>query len=238
MKLKNFVVILLFCLISKISFGQSNTQNSSSFNIGYSVYKTIKAKPYSDVKLILWLRDTITVGIQHKEIKFDSTYVDRYRRAFKDSTLYRTKEDIDEFIRFTKIGAQNCYSYAFEKYFENNSTFDQKLFGSSTSIDRTSAEKILNNYFTVKEEFLTKPSKNLKKVIPNDVLLAFINNKDWSIHLVYYKDETFYSKNGYFKPIEFQSLKKFLKKNYWDTKKIRIYKIDDVKVREANNANI
>ncbi|MGC6431366.1 MAG: hypothetical protein ACON5F_10030 [Jejuia sp.] len=232
-RLKNFIVPLLFCLVANSLFGQSNAQNDTPIKIGYRVYETVKSKPNSDVKRVFWLQDTITVGIQHETIKIDSTYINRYRRAFKDSTLYRTQEDIDKFIRFVKTSGQNCYSYAFEKYFENNSDFNQNLFGNSTSIDRISAEKILKNYFIATDEFLTKPAKNLKRIIPNNVLLAFVNNKDWSIHLVYYNDKTFYSKNGAFKPIQFQSLKKFLKKRYWDTVKIRIYKINDVKVRDV-----
>ncbi len=236
-KLKKNIITSLFYLVFVSAYCQSDSTSINPISINSIVVDTIETKLNSTVMHMLWLNDTITVSFQNKNIKIDSIHIERYRRAFKDSTLWRTQQDIDNLILSIKTGGQNCYTYALEKYFHNNETFDQSLFGKHSTIDRESAEKILNNYFKKIGEISTKPTKNLKKAIPNDVLLAFVNNNDWVIHFVYFQNDTFYSKNGAHKPIEFQSLKKFLKKHYWDTKKIIFYKINDVKIKDTYAKN-
>ncbi|MCL6218459.1 hypothetical protein [Zunongwangia pacifica] len=237
--MKRTITTLLFYFAFVTIYSQTNSISLNPITIKSIVVDTIKTKLNSNLTRVLWLNDTITVNIQNKNIKIDTTYLEKLRKSLKDSTLYRTQQDIDDLIQITKTGGQNCYTYALEKYFLNNETFDQYLFGKRSSIDRESAEKILNNYFKKIGEISTKPSKNLKQAIPNDVLLAFVNQSDWVIHFVYFQNDIFYSKNGIFKPIEFQSLKKFLKKHYGDTKKIVFYKIDEVKIKDtcAKNGN-
>ncbi|PXY02348.1 hypothetical protein DF185_06785 [Marinifilum breve] len=132
----------------------------------------------------------------------------------------------------SEANIQNCFSYALEKYFENSETYSQNIFRETTNVDGVSLEKILKNYFKRISEFSTNLRKNLRKPVPNDVLLAFVDNMGEVIHAVYYRDEIFYTKNGKaFQPDTFKSLNKFLQKNYGDTKQIIVYKIDDDRVK-------
>ena len=198
-----------------------------------SVILDNEVKLNSTVTHIKWLNDTIKVSFQNENIKLDTASHSKMRVALKDSTLMTTQEEIDFVILAIKTGAQNCYSYALEKYFEYNKAFSQDIFKKTSRIDRESVEKILNNYFKNIDEFSTTPRRNLKKSIPNNVLIAFINKSDWNTHLIYYHNDIFYTKNGAFKPTEFKSLKKFLKKHYCDTKKMIIYKIDEDKIKST-----
>jgi hypothetical protein len=222
---------LLFYFYLINLYGQTDSIPSIPIIINYTVLDTIEINLNSIKSEILWLNDTIKVTFQNEQIKIDTSLNYKLRKDLKDSTLMRTKEEVDDLIRLLKIGGQNCYSYALEKYFCYNEVFNQNIFSKSTRIDRESLEKILNNYFINIDEFSTRPKRNLKKTISNDVIIAFVNKSNWTIHLIYYCDDIFYTKNGVFKPNEFQSLKKFLKKHYWDTKKIIIYKIDEDKVK-------
>ncbi len=235
--LKKLIFTSLFFFVYIQVYCQTDSLPHSPIIINVVVLDTIETKVNSTVMRMLWLNDTIKVGIQNEKIKIDAANIAKYRKAFKDSTLWRTQQDIDKLTLSIKTGAQNCYTYALERYFDKNGTFNQDLFGKYSSIDRRSAEKILNNYFKKIAEIPTRPKRNLKNTIPSDVLLAFVNKSGWAIHLVYFHEGIFYSKNGVFKPIEFQSLKKFLNQRYWDTKKIVIYKIDNQKVKStyANN---
>ena len=206
---------------------------SPPINIHSVIIDTIKTQMNSTTMNVLWLNDTITITVQKKEIVIDSTVVFALRKSSKDNTILSSKEDIEEFLEGRRIGAQNCYSYALEKYFDNHRAFNQDLFDSASKINRAPAEKILNNYFEKIAAFPTVPKKNLQKMDHvNDVLLAFLNQYGWATHFVYYRDGIFYSKNGAFKPIEFDSLGKFLKKHYWDTKQVLVYKINEDKVRK------
>ncbi|UMB59453.1 hypothetical protein MHL31_10220 [Lutibacter sp. A80] len=128
---------------------------------------------------------------------------------------------------------QNCFSYALEKYFENSETFRQNVFNKTTIIDGVSIEKILKNSFIEITEFTTKPRRNLKNPIPNDVILAFVDDLGSTIHTAYYRDEIFYTKNGGFAPDTFKSLNEFIKKTYWYTKKIIVYRIDEDKIKRT-----
>ncbi|UZR98435.1 hypothetical protein [Chondrinema litorale] len=229
---KKFATALLYFLFSQ-AYCQSNLPSTSPIVINASILDTIEIKLNSTVMHMQWLNDTIEVCIQNKNLKMDTTVTRALRESFNDSTILTSQEDIDDFLLSMKTGAQNCYSYALEKYFDNNEAINQNIFGKSTHIGRKTGDKILANYFKEIHQLSTSPKRNLKATIPNDALLAFINKSGWAIHYVYYRDDIFYSKNGSFKPIEFQSLKKFLKKHYWDTEKIIFYKIDEEKIKST-----
>lgn len=207
---------------------QSDLQLSHRININHDVLDTIEIKENSIMVSALWLNDTIKMTIQNQEIKIDTISL---RKAKKDSTFLTESNNIAFCKQFIKGAGQNCYSYALEKYFLNNTTFSQDAFGEFTVIDRASVEKILTTYFEEVAEFLTKPKRNLKRPITNDVIVAFENESNLIIHTVYYTNGVFYSKNGCLKPSQFTSLRKFLKKSYWDTTKIIVYKIDEDKIK-------
>jgi hypothetical protein len=197
------------------------------------ILDTIEVKQNSNLYHVSWLNDTINVNIQNDKINIDTVLLNKLSKSFEDNPKSRTEEDFENLSMILKTQAQNCYSYAFEKYFENSEIIHQNIFTKSSSIDRESAEKILNNYFKKVAVFSINPKRNLKRIIENDVIVAFNNANDWTIHLVYLKDEIFYSKNGGNEPSEFKSLKSFLRNCYWDTTKILLYKIDDTKIKNT-----
>ncbi len=221
-----FFLSLLFCTQA---YCQST---SSSITLNSSVLDTIESRLNQERLHVLWLQDTLTIAVQHETLQTDTVMFAKYRKAFKDSSMWRTEEDIDLYFKSIRMGASNCYVYALEQYFENHPIYNQELFNELTSMDRASAEKILNHYFVAIDSIETTPKKNLKQPFPDDVLLGFVNKLDWTIHLVYHNQSNFYSKNGHFAPMTFESLKKFLKTKYWDTTKIRIYRLDDSLVQE------
>ncbi len=211
--------------ISNLAHCQVSTNSSESIFIESTVLDTIETNLNSIEVSMLWLADTISVRIQNEDLQLDTSLVKLLRKT--DDSALKSKKDLDKFFLGLKTGGQNCYSYAFEKYFDNNKVFRLNTFGESVHIGRKSAEKILRNYFSKVSEFSIKSNANLDQDIPDKSLLAFLDNFDSAIHFVYHTNNTFYSKNGAFKPIQFQSLKKFLKKHYQDTRKIVIYKIDE-----------
>jgi hypothetical protein len=197
------------------------------------ILDTIEVKQNSNLYHVSWLNDTINVNIQNDKINIDTVLLNKLSKSFEDNPKSRTEEDFENLSMILKTQAQNCYSYAFEKYFENSEIIHQNIFTKSSSIERESAEKILNNYFKKVAVFSINPKRNLKWIVENDVIVAFNNANDWTIHLVYLKDEIFYSKNGGNEPSEFKSLKSFLRNCYWDTTKILLYKIDDTKIKNT-----
>ncbi len=227
LNLKPFLGYLVCALISNL-YGQSNLP----LTINHAVIDTIETRSSSELVNMLWLNDTVQVRIKNKIIKIDSAEIRKMRIALKDSSYGRTQKQIDNIIAFAKIGAQNCYSYAIEKYFENNKIFNQHLFNSFTHLKQDSAEKIIANYFTEVDRFSTSPKRNFKRSIPDDTLLAFTDKYDNAIHFVFYTGGVFHTKNGGLEPKTFQSLKKFLKTSYWDTEEIIFYKINAETVKQ------
>ena len=225
---------LLFCLLFLLCIQAYSQSINSSIMLHASVLDTIESRLNQERLHVLWLHDTLTVAVQHEVLQTDTVMIAKYRKAFKDSSMWRTEEDIDLLFKSIRMGASNCYVYALEQYFENQPTYNQELFNELTSMDRESAEKILNHYFVAIDSIETTPKKNLKQPFPDDVLLGFVNKLDWTIHMVYHDQGIFYSKNGYFSPMTFESLKKFLKIKYWDTTKIRVYRLDENKIEQLS----
>ncbi len=220
---KKYIIIILLNFIFIESYCQMSLSTHSPINIKSITLDTIEVGKKSISINVLWLNDTIRVSVLNQE------RIDTLSDNINHAGYFASKG----YFLSNETAIQNCYSYALEKYFENSKTYSQNIFRKTTNTDRVSLEKILNNSFTKITEFSTKPRKNLKITIPNDVILAFVNDFGWTIHTVYYRDEIFYTKNGMFKPDIFKSLNKFIKKNYWDTKEIIVYKIDENKIKNT-----
>ena len=221
--------ILIITLLLSFIFIEASCQESLSIHspitIKSTTLDTIKLTDKIKIIDVLWLNDTIRVSVSNQEVKTDTSVV----KNVNNKGYFASRG----FILSDESVIQNCFSYALEKYFENSETYNQNIFRKTTSIDGESIEKILNHSFVKITEFTTKPRKNLKKTIPNDVILAFVNGFGSVIHTVYYRNEKFYTKNGMFKPDTFKSLNKFIQKTYWDTKKIIVYRIDENKIKRT-----
>lgn len=221
-------------LLTIVGFQAAAQKATKPIEISPTVLDTVEIKETSVVTHMQWLNDTITVGTLTEPIEIDTAALLKMKKAFKDESPITDKE-IAELKTNIKTGAQNCYSYALEHYFSQHPLFSQNLFDEKTGIDRPSAETILGNYFSVVDSFSTSSKQDLKKELPNNVLVGFVNKEDWTTHLIYHNEGVFYSKNGIFKPIEFKSLKKFLKESYIYTEKIVLYRLDEVKVTDTVN---
>ncbi|MRT92275.1 hypothetical protein [Ancylomarina sp. 16SWW S1-10-2] len=224
---RKYIITILLSFIFTQVYCQTNLSTHSPINLKLTVLDTLKVENKSMIINVLWLSDTIKINILNQDKKTDTSSLEN----IEHKGYFASKG----YVLSDETSIQNCFSYALEKYFENNETFSQNIFRKTTSIKSESLEKILRNSFKVITEFSTTPRKNLKKTIPNDVLLAFVNNFGWIIHTVYYRDEIFYTKNGMFEPNTFKSLNKFIKKTYWDTEHIIVYKIDDDKIKTKLN---
>lgn len=222
---RKIIITLLFSFIFIEAYCQVNLSSHSPITIKSTTLDTIKLTGKIKIIDVLWLNDTIRVSVSNQDERTDTSVV----KNVNNKGYFASRG----FILSDESVMQNCFSYALEKYFENSETYSQNIFRKTTSIDGKSIEKILNHSFVKITEFTTKPRKNLKKTIPNDVVLAFVNNFGSVIHTVYYRDEIFYTKNGGFEPDTFKSLNKFIKKTYWDTKHIIVYRIDEDKIKRT-----
>lgn len=228
MKFSYLVIVVAVLWVSVVkAHSEPVSKGLHKVNLSGIVLDTAKTGEHIVWLDVLWLNDTITLAMQKKDLQIDFS---EFRSTDKDSAFWTQKKKQEEYVKFIKTSAQNCYSYALERYFQNDSVYAQDIFSKYSSTDRESIEEILNDHFVKVGEFLAK--KGRKAIIPNHVILAFVSYYDWVIHTVYYSDGVFYSKNGMFPPKEFQKLKELVKKSYWDTKTIRMYRLDEEKVKQ------
>lgn len=200
-------------------------QNESLINekIEGRVIDTLEINENNVVVYTIWLNDTLRVKIQDEELTFD---FEKMIKAFRGKTSLNTEKGRQEFMQFMRISGQNCFSYALERYFDNNDFGNQSVFNKKTFIGVKTIHQIIDHYFEEIMAFTTNPKGNLKMKLPDNVLLAFIDPWDSISHTIYYSDGFFYTKNGKFKASKFMNLKKYLKENYTDTKMIKAYRFD------------
>lgn len=226
--MRNFLKLIAFFFFITI-YSTGYCQNESLFEkkIKGRVIDTLEINENNIVVRTLWLDDTLRVKIQNQKLKYD---FEKMSKALKNKTLITTEEGRKLFIQNMKTWGQNCFSYALEKYFTNNGLANQDVFNKRTTIGMETIHQVIDGYFKEILTFSTHPKRNLKTKIPNDVLLAFLNPSDLIIHTVYYYNGIFYTKNGGFKASKFNSLKKFLKENYLDTKTIKVFRLNKTKI--------
>ncbi len=228
---------ILFFSFLMLIVGNSYAQNEK-ITIKTSILDTIEKGRNHVVKRVFWLNDTLEINQLNSTIVIDTAKqkraVARMDELAENSGYSYKRTNLSEHLKglkeLLKDSGQNCYCYALEKCFEN-SPFQQDIFNASTLISADVLNKVLSHYFDKIEEFTTRPKRNLKQQLPNDIVLAFVNKSGWVTHAVYHKNNVFYTKNGMQKPSTFQSLKDFLKKSYYDTKEIILYRLNTDKVR-------
>ncbi len=211
-------------------FSQNKVQEQRPQLLEAITLDTVERDFNSDKIRVLWLQDTLRLTLQHAQVKIDTALHHKLQKRMGGTDFLQTREDTIRFTQRLKDFGQNCYSYALEYYFKQDTLYRQEIFNKRTSMDRPSIENILDHYFKAMDHIPTHPKRNLKQSLPNDVVLAFLNKSDWVIHLVYYNEGVFYTKNGGFAPSTFSSLKKFLKDSYWDTQELIVYRLDEEKI--------
>lgn len=143
---------------------------------------------------VVWLNDTIVINKR----------IDNY-------TIDTSEFQSQSFIEFMEASAQNCYSYALEKYFESDSVYSQDLFNSNVTIIGPVIHTIVDNHFQLVHEFPVKETKKFMKAVPDNSVIGFVDNEDRIMHMVFYKGGVFFTKNGLFPAEEFTNIRKLLK---------------------------
>jgi len=195
----------------------------------YQVLDTVETKLNHYQIKALWLDDTIEIRKLSEPVKYD---LKNMRKAFKDSTFNPTKKDRRNSVDFTRQSAQNCLSYALERYFLYHNLKPDSIFDENTFLGRESGELIIDKSFTLTFEASTKRKrKAFKKPIKDGVLVIFRNQYDWIIHAFYYEKDIFYSKNG-IRPIKEYHKMKNIFNRYFDTTLVQFYELDDARLNE------
>ena len=223
----NTLKIIITFLIPFV-FNPVFCQNSANYDRDITtceVIDTIKTEKYFLTINALWLKDTIILMKFIKPTAIDSGF---FRTVRKDSKYIPTEKEITEYNEFLYNAAQNCHSYALEKYFENNNFKDNCLFNKETVIHSDSYKKILSASFYKIQDFNVIKRKNSlpKQNIENNTLIVFYNHYEMIIHSVFLKNGVFYTKDGLQPPREETNIFGIIR-HYWDTKRIEVYKHSD-----------
>ncbi|WP_372642446.1 hypothetical protein [Ancylomarina sp.] len=224
-RIYKLITISFFIAISCTGYCQNESLIKEK--IEGRVIDTLEINENNVVIHTIWLNDTLRVKIQDQELTFD---FEKMNKAFSGNTSLNTEKGRQEFMQFMKTSGQNCYSYALERYFDSNGFGNQRVFNKKTFIGVKTIHQIVDHYFDEIMTFNTHPKRNLKTKLPDNVLLAFIDPLDSISHTIYYSDGVFYTKNGKFKATKFTNLKKYLKECYTDTKMIKVYRFDKLKL--------
>jgi hypothetical protein len=156
-------------------------------------------------------------------IKYDLEEARKFRR---DSIYIPTPSDTLTMNEMRTIGAQNCHSYALEKYF-NSIQVDNTLFTRWTSLKENKyMNSILMTTFVKTKSFDTKRKKCKECSFDKGSLIVFRNKWNTPIHTVYFDGQYFHSKYGALRAKAESNVDPILKK-YWDSTKIEEYRLDD-----------
>jgi hypothetical protein len=210
---------LLSLLASLLICTYLPAQNGDKIHLDYQLLDTIRQENLTTWMTALWLKDTIEIGVQNGSDELNKKVLE-YLNKKKALTI----EEESAVLADQRALAQNCYSYAFEKYFEYDKDFSQSTFAWNIKTENKSTEQLLKHSFEKIAEFPAKPIEMLRMSLPNHVIVAFQNDANWISHLAYYADGILYSKNGTIKPLFYENLYELLKDWYWHTEVIKLYR--------------
>ena len=202
--------LILFFFIAFSVHDNLISQNllTNRIELDYKVIDTIKIDGNLRNIRVVWLSDTIVIN------KRNDSYV-------IDTTIFQSQS----FIEFMEASAQNCYSYALEKYFENDSIYSQCLFNRNVTIAGPVLRTIIENHFHLVHEFSVKERKKFMAQVSDNSVIGFVDKEGRIMHLVFYKEGVFFTKNGLFPATEFTSIRKLLKVYLsYNITQLRIYK--------------
>jgi hypothetical protein len=167
-------------------------------------------------------------------IKYDLEEVRKFRR---DSNYLPTPTDTLAMNELRTIGAQNCHSYALEKYF-TAIEIDNSLFTKWTSLKENNyMNSILATTFIKTKSFGTIRKKCKECSFDKGSLIVFCNKWNSPIHTVYFDGQYYHSKYGALQPKAENSVDSILKR-YWDSIKIEEYQLDDKKILKYLNMRL
>ena len=222
---------LIIGIIVILTFQQATSQDVGADNIKstrelYFIVDTIQTKyKYNPTLRINWMDSIIKLNYTTR-IKYDLEQARKFRR---DSTYIPSSSDTVKMNELWRTGAQNCHSYALEKFF-NSIHLADSLFTKWTSLkENRYMNSILVNSFTKTKSFETKRKKCKECAFDKGSIIVFRNKWGTPIHTVYYDGQFFHSKYGAL-PAKAEHNIDLILKIYWDSTKIEEFKLDDKKL--------
>ena len=160
-------------------------------------------------------------------VSIDKVTIDLKVSILGDTILYSVSNE----ERSTEEDNQNCISYAFENLFESNGIKSAPLCCQFTLItDNSSADLLLNKFC----DPYTSLGIGLPDSLQNKSLIVCYDKNKALIHMAFYYNNSFYSKNG--GGVLHTVYKRFsdIKRHYPEIKYIRTYKIKDQYQKQNN----
>lgn len=224
---------LLVLVLSFPAIGQNRLASFSSLSQLSVLLDTIKVGRQHVYLRRTWLKDTIEL----RKLVYPVTYdLEIMRRYEKDSTFVPNKEEEQNSINWVKRGAQNCYSYALEKYFEDINISPDEIFDKNSQLSRNGIEAIVAGSFIKINEFPTNKRQNFREAVPDGVLVIFRLKGNRITHAIYHDKGVFYSKNGGWEAKEYKKLKEIYDV-YRDTEVIQFYKLNQERIAQFFSLN-
>lgn len=228
---KLIIGIIIFTFQQATSQSTTSDNRTKSTRSFYSSVDTLPSKyRYYSILRVNWMDSIIEID-KTDRIKYDLEEARKFRR---DSIYIPTPSDTLTMNEMRTIGAQNCHSYALEKYF-NSIQVDNSLFTKWTSLkENRYMNSILTTTFVKTSSFDTKRKKCKECSFDKGSLIVFRNKWNTPIHTVYFDGQYFHSKYGALRAKAESSVDHILKK-YWDSTKIEEYRLDNEKIMSRIN---
>ncbi|MEO7991105.1 MAG: hypothetical protein ABI663_16265 [Chryseolinea sp.] len=222
---------IILGIILLLTFKQGTSQESRTGNIKsiqqlYFTVDTIQTQyKYNVTVRINWMDSIIEIN-NTTRIKYDLEEAREFRR---DSTYVPSPTDTINMNQMRTTGAQNCHSYALDKFFESTQ-LDNLLFTEWTVLkENRYMNSILATTFTKTKSFEPKKKKCKDCSFDKGSIIVFRNKWDTPIHTVYFDGQFFLSKYGAW-PAKAEDSVDLILKRYWDSTKIEEYRLDNKKI--------
>lgn len=192
--MRNIYITIISILLAINSYGQTNPKPSVNRRATTFLNNRLKIKDYKIEKMDYTpfeIKDSLTSFLSGKvdTISIDKITIDLRASILGDTILYSKSNE----KRSLEEDNQNCISYAFENLFKTNGIDAAPLFGAFTLvIDNNSTELLLKRFCDLYDSCGTK----LPNTLQNKSLIACYDKNEDCIHMIFYYDNLFYSKNG------------------------------------------
>lgn len=231
---KLIIGTIFILTIQQATSQQIVADNIKSTRQLYFSVDTVQTKyKYNPTLRINWMDSIIELDYTTR-IKYD---LDEARKFRRDSTYIPSTSDTINMNKLRTTGAQNCHSYALDKFF-SSTQIDNLLFTKWTSLkENRYMNSILATSFMKTKSFEVKKKKCAECSFDKGTLVVFRNKWDSPIHTVYFDGQFFHSKYGAW-PAKAEEKVDFILKKYWDSTKIEEYKLDNKKITDFINRKI
>ena len=190
-----WIIFFLFFYSSPADLRAQDENHHFSLSPYFTIIDTLDKDGKEPILRAKWL-DTIIdlrIPISPKQQKIA---IDKFRALYEKSG--KTMDTLS-FKSVQMVGAQNCHSYALERYLANQNIKDNLLFTPTTILFNWEMAKVLEVAFKRIQRFGAKELQKNQASLPHKTLLVFWDKNDMPIHTVFY-DHGFHSKNGVFMP--------------------------------------